>query len=731
MKNITFFMACIFSTVMFSQSTINITTSGGSFASEKWVNITTAVNDGGTQVWGQGDGSYGNGAGLINQDIILTPGTYYVNCFDNYADGWDGTLISVTAYGSVLGDNGGASPDDGTDTDATGGVFDDRVAELEASFVIVVPNPPACDAPTNLNATTLDTSADFSWNAPGSGTPIGYNWEIQPDGVAQGTPGAVASGSTATNTVNSGVVLTASTSYEFYVQTDCGGDGTSTWAGPLSFTTLCATVVPDYLESFDTAVPPSCWTEAGSGNPATGPSDLGTGLWNHDEFANIGTTNNSAQINLYTNNREDWLISPLFDLSAGGYELVYTVALTDFANSNPPELNGMGSDDEVQVLISTDNGATWVNLATYNQASYPSETGDVETFDLTAYTGTVQFAIWATDGTVDDAEDYDFFIDEFIVRTPLACTSAVVDSSTIVNDCNSDQFFIDLNITLVGDGTQVNDGTTSFPITGTGVLQVGPYVSGSTVTLAVNHSDVACDFSLGDFSFSCPPINDDCSAAVALTAGETYGENPVDGTLIGATDSGYTNSCGGTAVNDVWYTAVAPTDGNLTIETEADIATGTTGNDTAIEAYTSDTDCSGTLTSIGCDDDGAATGSYSKLDLTGLTPGQTIYIRVWGFGDDEFEPFSISAFSATLSTNEFDNATSFSFFPNPANNTLNLEAQNTIEEVVMFNMLGQNVLTAKPNAVTSKIDMSALNTGAYFVKVTIDGATKTVRVIKQ
>ena len=49
------------------------------YTSEKWVNVTTEANGAGTQVWGQGDGSYANGAGLINQDIQLEAGTYYVN----------------------------------------------------------------------------------------------------------------------------------------------------------------------------------------------------------------------------------------------------------------------------------------------------------------------------------------------------------------------------------------------------------------------------------------------------------------------------------------------------------------------------------------------------------------------------------------------------------------------------------------------------------------------------
>ncbi|MBT7705179.1 MAG: hypothetical protein HN746_06805, partial [Polaribacter sp.] len=115
-----------------AQSLINITTSGGSYGSEKWVSITTEADGAGTQVWGQGDGSYGNEAGLINEDISIAPGTYYVNCYDRYDDGWDGTLIAVTSYSNTIGDNGGVSPNDDNDEDSSSG-WDTPADELEAS----------------------------------------------------------------------------------------------------------------------------------------------------------------------------------------------------------------------------------------------------------------------------------------------------------------------------------------------------------------------------------------------------------------------------------------------------------------------------------------------------------------------------------------------------------------------------------------------------------------------
>ncbi|MFT4838435.1 MAG: hypothetical protein ACJAWA_001364 [Nonlabens sp.] len=229
-----------------AQSTINITTTGGSFATEKWVSITDMADGAGTQIWGQGDGTYGNAQGLINQDIMLAPGTYWVNCYDRYADGWDGTTIDVTAYGASIGNNGGVSPDDGTDNDAGSG-WETPADELEASFMIVVPSPPSCTVPTAIVSSNITAaSADFSWTASASEVG-GYNWEVVPQGDAQGV-NVVSSGTTASGALTvTASGLSSTTPYDFYISTDCGATGMSTWAGPVVFTTsaVCGDTVYD------------------------------------------------------------------------------------------------------------------------------------------------------------------------------------------------------------------------------------------------------------------------------------------------------------------------------------------------------------------------------------------------------------------------------------------------------------------------------------------------------
>ena len=86
--------------------------------------------------------------------------------------------------------------------------------------------------------------------------------------------------------------------------------------------------------------------------------------------------------------------------------------------------------------------------------------------------------------------------------------------------------------------------------------------------------------------------------------------------------------------------------------------------------------------------------------------------------------------STALGIDDVNPVSSFNFFPNPVNDVLTIKAQASIDSITVYNMLGQAVVRSTPNTTDSKVDMSALQTGAYFVQVSINNTVKTVRVIK-
>ena len=64
------------------------------------------------------------------------------------------------------------------------------------------------------------------------------------------------------------------------------------------------------------------------------------------------------------------------------------------------------------------------------------------------------------------------------------------------------------------------------------------------------------------------------------------------------------------------------------------------------------------------------------------------------------------------------------------NGTLTLRAQENINSVAIYNMLGQQVYNANVNSMNSSVNMSNLANGTYIVKVNINGVEGSVKVIR-
>jgi len=73
----------------------------------------------------------------------------------------------------------------------------------------------------------------------------------------------------------------------------------------------------------------------------------------------------------------------------------------------------------------------------------------------------------------------------------------------------------------------------------------------------------------------------------------------------------------------------------------------------------------------------------------------------------------------------------FKYYPNPANEILNLSAKNTIEQVSIYSLLGQKVLESTPNQTDAALNVAMLSPGVYILKLAVNGQSASYKFIKQ
>tara|TARA_B110001469_G_scaffold110809_1_gene112647 strand:+ start:330 stop:1181 length:852 start_codon:yes stop_codon:yes gene_type:complete len=77
-----------------------------------------------------------------------------------------------------------------------------------------------------------------------------------------------------------------------------------------------------------------------------------------------------------------------------------------------------------------------------------------------------------------------------------------------------------------------------------------------------------------------------------------------------------------------------------------------------------------------------------------------------------------------------ENLVTLNMYPNPASDVLNISAQNTINTVEIFNVLGQKVINMQVENTSAKINVSNLNGGIYLINYEINNSTSTKKLVK-
>jgi hypothetical protein len=553
------------------------------------------------------------------------------------------------------------------------------------AFTICVTGAPACPDPTNLAISGLNATAANLTFTP-SAAASSYNVSYVPQGG--GTPVTL----TATASPVTLTGLTAGTTYVVTLQSVCpAGLGsvltrTYTFTGGAPANDEPCAATPLTSVGIGTCGAPATATTTGAtaspGVPAPGCASYSTGdVW----FSVVVPANGVIQL-------ETGPVagSPINDTGLALYSGTCT------------NLSLLGCDDD-----SSPNG----NFSLLRRAGLTAgSTVYVRVWRFGAQTGG-EFTVCAqTDALCPTVTNFSV--------ANIASTTADV---TFTGNAAASSY----TITYTAQGgtvTVVTPNPSGSPVTLTGLTPSTVY----TVTIQANcAAGSGLPLALTFTTLAPAPANDNCAGAAALPVATTC--TTVTGTTAGATASTApigAPGCGTGTVNDVWYALTVPANGVVQVSTSA--VTGSSVTDTGLQLYSG---TCGALTSLGCNDNFGSS-NFSQVRATGLTPGSTVYARVWQIGGGPGGQFGLCALTDPPCPAPTNLAVG-SLTPTSASVSFTGPAAGTIYTVT-YTPQGGMPTTVSPAPTASPVALSGLTPGTtYTVSVTSNcapGETSTAAV---
>jgi hypothetical protein len=300
-------------------------------------------------------------------------------------------------------------------------------------------------------------------------------------------------------------------------------------------------------------------------------------------------------------------------------------------------VTGLTSNTTYTLYVRSDCGSSnyssWVSSSTFTTTiQAPSNDNSVGAISLTinsnttCTTTTTGTSIGSTQtlsaqsgyGTADDDVWYKF--------TATASSLDMSVSRGTMGDLVVEAFTSSLVSIGVVDGSTTTENVSFTNLTIGNVYYVRVYSFGSTVAKQGT-------FTICMTTPTQPPINDNASGAITLIVNDPY----VTGTNDGATSSTSSPTPTGPSYygGDVWYKVIVPSGGTVQIRTASLVLT-----DMVMEVYSGVS--SSSLTSITYNDDSLSFSNYMPyIPLSSRPQGETIWIRVWDYSNDEVGTFKI------------------------------------------------------------------------------------------
>jgi hypothetical protein len=221
------------------------------------------------------------------------------------------------------------------------------------------------------------------------------------------------------------------------------------------------------------------------------------------------------------------------------------------------------------------------------------------------------------------------------------------------------------------------------------------------------------------------PENDLIENAISLNGLEDFFDEDIHFLIATNTGDNGQSGCDTDPVKAVWYKFTATIDGQVVAGIDTPPAGG------GVVFYTAADDNATSGSELSWVDQPTNPCGPNNLSSINATAGTTYYLLAakvgafaTGYADVSINLAGILGVSDNL-------IEGFSFYPNPVTSEINLEAKAAIDEVIIFNLLGQKVLAEKSNSTRKVVDMSFLQTGLYVMHVSSEGKSATYKILKK
>jgi hypothetical protein len=350
--------------------------------------------------------------------------------------------------------------------------------------------------------------------------------------------------------------------------------------------------------------------------------------------------------------------------------------------------------------------------------------------------------------------------------TATGCANSATFTNSALATTNNVFFFIGNLITTQGCQvtlTNSTDPSISYTINGTNII--GDYMFENIPYGTYNYVVTKNCFvpKTGSVTVNCQPNGDGVGVAVgALTAqttnnvfffiGNLITTQGCQVTLTNSTDPSISFTINGTnIIGDYMFENIpygtynyvvtkncfVPKTGSVTVNCQpnGDGVGVAVGALTAITIDTTITRTVDTLTVtqagmtyqwVNCDNGNAPISGQTSQSFTPTTSGNYAVIVTTTNCTRTSPCFSV----ATLENEDFT-FTNLKYYPNPVTDQLWITAKDVISSIEVYNLIGQRVLYSEPNTSVTSIDFSNLPSAIYLIKLSANGITKDIKVIKK